>query len=237
MVNHDGGERLGAPRGPAVARANVSGQPLARPESGFGPLWHKSYSVRFSTTLSAEALVAEWRAHFDELWPRKHEFFQPVSGICPGEVAAIELPLPAGARLSTGMVVTDLRPRSFTMVTPRGHMFAGQITFAAQPCTGQVEASVDILARSGDPLYEVGLRLGGHGREDSFWSANLSRLSARFGERGRVERTARVVDGHMQWRRATNLRANAAVRTLFLRAARLLRTGRDLLARLPGGRR
>lgn len=230
--------RVPAPaRGPQAARTNVAGQPLARPKTGFGPLWHKSYSVRFAATLTPEALAREWREHFDEFWPKDNRFFQPLTGIRPGEVAAIDLPLPGGARLSTGMAVVDVQPCSFTMITPRGHMFAGKITFATQPCGGQAQATIDILARSGDPLYEFGLRLGGHRREDAFWSHNLSCLAARYGSGAHVVRSARILDPRIQWRSATNVVANAALRTSLQRAASFSRQAITNTVRFARGSR
>ena len=42
-------------------------------------------------------------------------------------------------------------------------------------------AQCQVLMRAQDPLTELGLTLGGHRKEDTFWEATLRALAARFG--------------------------------------------------------
>ena len=75
---------------------------------GFGQLWQKTFSVRLDgIDTTPEAVVATWKAHFPEFWPKGQRFYAPLSGIAPGEVALLEIqPVPgAPGRLSTGVLV------------------------------------------------------------------------------------------------------------------------------------
>ena len=56
---------------------------------------------------------------------------------------------------------------SFTLMTPEGHMFAGWITFSAAGDGEATVAQAQLLIRANDPLYEVGLTLGGHRQENA----------------------------------------------------------------------
>ena len=81
-------------------------------------------------------------------------------------------------------------------------------------------AQAVVLMRSGDPMYEMGLRLGGHGAEDRFWEHTLGAVAARFGAPPRVEVASECIDRRVQWSHLRNIRYNAAVRTtLFMLTA------------------
>ena len=43
----------------------------------------------------------------------------------------LDLTMPGGLKLSTGVLVLYADEESFTLMTPQGHMFAGWITFSA----------------------------------------------------------------------------------------------------------
>jgi hypothetical protein len=92
-------------------------------------------------------------------------------------------------------------------------MFAGWITFSAYPTGLGTVAQAQVLMRASDPLYEIGLTLGGHRKEDKFWEATLTALSAHFGVEGSYEQLAKCVDKKRQWSRARNIKQNAAIRT------------------------
>ena len=76
-------------------------------------------------------MIDVWKEHFPEFWPKGNSFFAPLAGIAPGEVAALDLSMPGGLKLSTGVLVLYADDESFTLMTPQGHMFAGWITFSA----------------------------------------------------------------------------------------------------------
>jgi hypothetical protein len=98
-------------------------------------------------------------------WPKGNRFLAPL-GIAPGEVAVLDLSMPGRIKLSTGVLVMYADDESFTLMTPQGHMFAGWITFSAYPQEGVTVAQAQVLMRASQPLYEVGMTMGGHWQED-----------------------------------------------------------------------
>ena len=120
-------------------------------------------------------------------------FYAPLAGISPGEVALISGSLPGGVKLSTGVMVLYSDDESFSLMTPQGHPFSGWITFSAHEAEGTPVAQVQVLMRANDPLYELGLRMGGHKMEDQMWQQTLTNLARHFGmnRAGRDERGLR----------------------------------------------
>jgi hypothetical protein len=113
----------------------VTGKRVSGPLQGFGQLWQKTFSVRLEgVDTTPEAVVATWKAHFPEFWPKGQRFYAPLSGIAPGEVALLEIqPVPgAPVRLSTGVLVLYADDESFTFMTPEGHTLSAWITFSAR---------------------------------------------------------------------------------------------------------
>ena len=103
---------------------------------------------------------------------------------------------------------------SFTLMTPEGHMFAGWITFSAFDDGDGVVAQTQVLMRAQDPIGELGLTFGGHGKENTFWKQTLvgaRRVARRRGRRGDDEVVC--VDRKRQWSRATNVRNSVAIRS------------------------
>src|SRR4029077_12759312 len=103
----------------------------------------------------------------------------------------------------------------FTLMTPEGHQFAGWITFSAfpHPAAGTT-AQAEVLMRSSDPIYEIGMAFGAHRIEDRFLVATLTALAERFVVAApEVEARRECVERRRQWRRAGNVRQNAAVRS------------------------
>ena len=193
---------------------NVEGKRLAGPIQGFGKMWQKTYQVRLpAERVSATDLIATWKQRFPEFWPEGNSFYAPLTGIEPGEVALIGMTLPGKMKLSTGVMVLYADEESFTLMTPQGHMFAGWITFSAFEQEGTVVAQAQVLMRANDPIYELGLLFGGHRKEDTFWEHTLSSVAAHFGVAGEVETHVTCVDAKRQWKRAGNVRHNAAIRS------------------------
>src|SRR5919206_3568744 len=162
---------------------NVEGRRLTSPIQGFGKMWQKTYQVRLPADAVAPTdLIATWKQRFPEFWPEGNHFYGPLTGIAPGEVALLNMTLPGKMKLSTGVMVLYADEESFTLMTPEGHMFAGWITFSATEVDGDTVAQAQVLMRASDPIYEVGLALGGHRQEDRFWAQTLTRLAAALGE-------------------------------------------------------
>lgn len=193
---------------------NVTGRRPTAPIHGFGRMWQKTYEVSFGDVAVAPAdVIAVWKERFPEFWPAKSKFFAPLAGIAPGEVAALDLGMPGGLKLSTGVLVLFADQESFTLMTPEGHMFAGWITFSAFNEKDGTHAQAQVLMRASDPLYEIGMIFGGHRQEDKHWEHTLSSLAAHFGVEREVEVSRVCVDRRREWSRSKNVWQNAGIRS------------------------
>jgi hypothetical protein len=182
--------------------------------NGFGRRWQKTYRTSLgAASPTAAEVIAAWKQRFPEFWPAGNRFFAPLAGIAPGEVAALDLSMPGGLRLSTGVLVLYADDESFTLMTPEGHMFAGWITFSSFLEDGATCAQAQVLMRASDPLYELGMTFGGHRQEDAHWRHTLTALAAHFGVAADVSVQTVCVDRRRQWRRAGNVRHNAGIRS------------------------
>lgn len=207
-----------------ASRLNVDGRNVVGPLQGFGQMWQKTYKVRLSgTTATSSEVIKTWKENFQEFWPAGNRFHRPLTGIAPGEVAALDLSMPGGLRLSTGVLVIYSDDESFTFMTPQGHMLSGWITFSAYEEAGSTVAQTQVLIRANDPLYEIGFRLTGSGKEDRFWHHTLRSLAAHFGVNGQVQQHLTCVDPKVQWSQARNIWHNAAIRTALYTALAPLR--------------
>jgi len=181
------------------------------PYDGFGQLWHKVYTVDLPGDRTPAEVIRLWKAHFTDLWPEGNDFYMPLRGIRPGEIADIEVQLGPGVKLSTDLLIVQSDATAFTFVTPRKHMFAGWINFSASAAGGGsiTRAQVQALIRPGDPLFEISFRLGiGHLAEDRFWFGTLRNLSKFLGVDREPYLVRRRLDGRVQWSKAGNLRHN-----------------------------
>lgn len=195
---------------------NVQGKRPMSPLQGFGQMWQKTYRIRLvGADTTPQSVIAEWKAHFPNFWPQGNNFYGPLQGVQPGEVAVLNLTMPGGAKLSTGVRVIYADDESFSFMTPQGHMFAGMITFSAFVDGPVTVIQIQALIRSSDPIYETSFRLGfGHKAEDKFWSDTLRNLAAHFGVTNQEPTlTAICVDKKVQWSEAGNVWHNAAIRS------------------------
>ena len=227
---HDGWappvHRLERPDAPDDAvNINVGGRRVAGPVQGFGRLWKKTYRVRVGERVEPADVVATWRRDFGTFWPPGNRFYGPVTGLEPGEVALLNLSMPGGLELSTGVLMLYADDEGFTLMTPEGHQFAGWITFSAFVDLDRgTTAQVQVLMRSSDPIYEIGMALGGHRIEDRFWGATLTALAISLGvPEPAVDAHRECVDKRRQWSRAGNVRYNSAIRSGMYRASRIVR--------------
>jgi hypothetical protein len=217
--------RLSRPDSPDGAiNLNVGGRRVAGPVQGFGRLWQKTYRVAVGDVAEPAEVVATWRRDFGTFWPPGSRFYGPLTGLAPGEVALLNLTMPGGLELSTGVLVLYADEEGFTLMTPEGHQFAGWITFSAfSGPASETIAQAQVLMRTSDPLYELGMALGGHRVEDRFWGATLSALAASFGVADPdVDAQSECMDRRRQWRRAGNVRHNAMVRSAAYRARQIV---------------
>jgi hypothetical protein len=200
---------------------NVEGRRLTSPIHGFGKMWQKTYQVRFpAERVSAAEVISTWKQRFPDFWPEGNRFYGPLTGIEPGEVALLNMALPGKMKLSTGVMVLYADEESFTLMTPEGHMFAGWITFSATEVDGETVAQAQVLMRASDPIFELGLTMGGHKQEDRFWQHTLTALAAYFEHEAEVDTQVVCVDKKRQWSRWRNLWHSSAIRsTLYTMGA------------------
>ncbi len=215
-----------------AVKVNVEGRQVVGPLQGFGQLWQKTYRIRLSgaNTTPAE-IIRTWKENFPNFWPSGNRFYAPLTGLAPGEVAVLDLSMPGGMKLSTGVMVLYADDESFTLMTPEGHMFSGWITFSAFEEENAIVAQAQALVRANDPLYELGFRLGGSSQEDRFWESTLRALAGHFGVDGHAQTQVTCVDPRLQWSQAGNIRYNAGIRTMLYRIAAPLRWMKGLVRR------
>jgi hypothetical protein len=200
---------------------NVEGRRLTSPIQGFGKMWQKTYQVRLpAERVSAAEVISTWKQRFPDFWPEGNRFYGPLTGIEPGDVALLSMTLPGKMKLSTGVMVLYADEESFTLMTPEGHMFAGWITFSASEVSGETVAQAQVLMRASDPVFELGLALGGHRQEDRFWQQTLTALATHFEHEAEVDTRVVCVDRRRQWSRWRNLWHSSAIRsTLYTMGA------------------
>jgi hypothetical protein len=195
----------------------VTGKRVSGPLQGFGQLWQKTFSVRLEgVDTTPEAVVATWKAHFPEFWPKGQRFYAPLSGIAPGEVALLEIqPVPgAPVRLSTGVLVLYADDESFTFMTPEGHTLSAWITFSARRDGDVTVAQAQALERPADPFDELAYMLGGNRQNNKFWETTVRNLAISVGVPVPVvEVQSACIDGNRQWRYWRNVRNSATVRS------------------------
>jgi hypothetical protein len=195
---------------------NVAGRRLTGPVQGFGKMWRKTYWIELSPEISPRAVIATWKGHFGEFWPKASRFEGPLTSLSPGDVALLDVSVGGGVRLSTGVFVLYADEESFTLMTPQGHMFAGWITFSAERSGTATVAQAQVLMRANDPLYELAMACGGHRKEDQFWIQTMTALAQRLGAAPAVVHTRTVcVDRRRQWGNAGQVWHNSMVRTMM----------------------
>jgi hypothetical protein len=67
--------------------------------------------------------------------------------------------------------------------------------------------------RASDPIFELGLTMGGHKQEDRFWQHTLTRLAGHFNEQAEVDTQVVCVDKKRQWSRWRNVWHSSAIRS------------------------
>jgi hypothetical protein len=203
---------------------NVDGRQVVSPIHGFGPVWQKTYRMRLSGIDASPAeVIKSWKANFQAFQPPENRFIPTLAGIQPGEVVLINATV-SGFPVATGMLVLYADDESFTLMTPEGHPESGWNTFSAYEEEGSTVAQVQSLARSTDPLFELGFRLlGGAKQQEKIWQHVLESLAAYFGVRGQVQYFKVLIDPRFQWSQAKNVWKNAIVRSFFYQLAAPLR--------------
>jgi hypothetical protein len=150
---------------------NVEGRRVAGVAGGFGQMWQKTYRIDLrGSSVTPQGVIAAWKAHFPDFWPKGNRFFMPLAEISPGDVALLNMKIGGGVRMSTGVFVLYADDESFSFLMPEGGMFNGMITFSARTVDGHTQAQAQALIRAQDPLYELGMKIGvAHRQEDRHW--------------------------------------------------------------------
>ena len=194
---------------------NVAGRRVTGPQQGFGRLWQRVYWVDLPLSVQPRALVADWKAHFADYWPRGSRFYGSLSGIRPGDVAPLEGGPEHGPKVATGVLVLYADDESFTFLTPEGHFLAGLITFSAEEADGGTRAHIRILVRTNDPLFELGWPVMRR-FEDKMWPTVLHNIADRHGARdAEVQEQTECLDKRRIWKNWRNVRHNSAIRSAW----------------------
>jgi hypothetical protein len=208
-------ERLTVPAGMEGVGFTVDGKRVTGPQQGFGRLWQRDYWTDLGAAVTVHELIADWRAHFPDFWPRGSVFHAGLTGIQPGDVAPLEAGVAHGPKIVTGILVLYADDESFTFITPEGHMFAGMITFSGEEVDGRTLARIRILIRPSDPMVEAAWAVAKR-EEDRFWLTTLRNVAARHGVTDPELHSETVcVDRARLWRNWRNIRHNAALRTAW----------------------
>jgi hypothetical protein len=115
--------------------------------------------------------------------------------------------------------------RSFSFITVQGHILAGWITFSSYRHNDDTIIQVNPIFRAGDPLMELGMRLGAAKQEDQFWHATLANLARRLGVHGELSQQDVLIDPRIRWTAYKNICYSAAMGSSFYMPVYLLQKG------------
>jgi hypothetical protein len=206
--------------------ANVTGRRPVGATTGFGKLWQKSFSVRLDgAAVTPQEVIAIWKTHFGDFWPKGQRMFLPAGGVAPGEVGLINAStMPGAPQMASGVLVVYADDESFSFMGAEGLPFAGPLTFSAVEDGGSTVVKVDELTRASDPFWELSLMMPVlRERQNNIWRATLRNVAKHFGVDGRVESRIVCVDPHWQWSQAKNIWHNAAIRSTLYAVLRPFR--------------
>ena len=198
-----------------VMNINVNGRQTTSPVKGFGRLWEKRYRLRLKETgLEPREIISIWRAEFPDFWPKGNYIFTSGhAAIGPGTSAVLNLTLPGGLVMATGLMVIYADDTSFSFTTIQGHILSGWITFSSFQEDSAAIIQVNPIFRASDPLMELGMRFGAAKQEDQFWHATLGNLARRLGVRGEISQQDVLIDPHVRWSEFKNLWYNPVIRS------------------------
>ncbi len=220
----EAGKLRGEAKPPEASGLNVAGRAPTHPGEGFGWLWRRTYSVRLAgKRTSPQEVVAEWKERLPDFMPDNSRFYPTLHGIEAGQIVYIDAQMPPAVPVATGVLVLESDDVHFTLITPQGHPESGYNTFSAFDEDGAVVAQIQSLARAADPLYELGFRfLGGMKHQEKIWRHVLDSLAQHYGlRRPQILTRHELLDRHVQWSKAGNVRHNAMIHTTLHTPIRL----------------
>ena len=92
-------------------------------------------------------------------------------------------------------------------------------------------AQAQVLMRASDPIFEIGLTMGGHKQEDRFWAQTLTALAAHFDHEADVDTRVVCVDKQRQWSKWRNVWHSSAIRSTLYMVGAPARAVRRLVRR------
>jgi anti-anti-sigma factor len=203
---------------------NVDNRRALGPLQGFGALWQKTYRVSLAGAATTPARVVQTlKEDMPKFQPEYNHFYASPAGVQPGEVLFINATT-LGLPVTTGVIVLHADETSFTLMTPQGHPESGWVTFSAFDEGQGVVAQIQSLARAGDPMYEMGLRLLGAAKvQETIWKHVLGSLAKSLGVDAAAELQKECLDPGLQWSRIGNVWYNSPARTILYRLTGFLR--------------
>ena len=212
---------------------NVEGRRVVGPLQGFGALWQKTYQVRLrGDGLTPAEIIRVWKERFPEFQPPQNRFYPRWRA--SRRARWFDQRLLQGLPVGTGVMVLYADDESFTLMTPQGHPESGWVTFSAfqdDEADDTIIAQVQSMARANDPMYELAFRVIGSREQEKIWTHVLQSLAAHFACAQDVGLSKTCVDPTLQWRQASNIWHNAAMRSMLYTMAAPLRWVRGALAR------
>jgi len=210
-------DRLSAEGVAGIHVDSVTGKRVSGPLQGFGQLWQKTLRVPLvGSSMSPQQVIAVWKNQFPTFWPKTGQFYAPLAGIVPGEVALLDIaPVPGSPiKFSTGVLVLYADDESFTFINPEGHALSAWITFSAYREGDVTIAQVQALERTSDPFDELAYMLGANRMNDRFWRETLANVGRAMGTPDpAVDVVVVCIDPRRQWRHVGNLRNSITLRT------------------------
>jgi uncharacterized protein (UPF0548 family) len=135
--------------------ASLSRPDLQSWQNGVGPLVHRIYRTRFtSSPMSPRELIAALVEDMDRAAPTEFASFQKLEGEGPmreGDEYVVRMPGPWDGPVA----VVEVNESAFRLATLQGHLEAGQIDFRARQDHRGVVFEIESWARSGDRLSDL----------------------------------------------------------------------------------
>ncbi len=198
----------------AISGLNVEGRRPVGPVRGFGPMWEKTYELRFADARKTPfEITTIMKENFVSFQPSQNKFYPSPTGIVAGETVLIRSST-MGIPIYTGVLTSYADDVSFTFMTPQGHPESGWVTFRVFREAGETVCQIQGLARANDPLFEAAFRLHGSKFQEQIWKHVLGSLARRLEVNAPVIMRKRCVASNIQWSRAANIRHDAQIWTL-----------------------
>ena len=128
---------------------------VQRPADGEGPLFGRRYRVYIENSeLDAAELLEAFRVDPNCFSPTSFAVFVPdpaPSGLSEGAEVDVKLPGPWDGPVRVALI----DPHRVRFETRDGHMEAGRIEFSVHDESGVVSFTIESIARSGDPAFNL----------------------------------------------------------------------------------